>query len=275
MPELPEVETIRRVLSSKVRGRVIKEVLVQRRDAVGFPDVRRFRAGLTGNRIIRLERRGKYLVFYLERGCLVVHLRLSGHLRMMKNGTPPAYERVRFVLDNQEAISFVEPRVLGKVYFLEDERLPRVLGGLKALGREPVDPEFSVDYLRAKLRGRRAKIKSLLIDQSICAGVGNIYSDEALFRAGIKPTRPAGKLTRKELFRLVNALRMVLKEGIRWKGTTMVDERYKKPDGGRGGFQRRLMVVGRVGESCQKCGATIRRIKIANRSSYYCPGCQH
>jgi formamidopyrimidine-DNA glycosylase len=248
---------------------------VRRPDAVGSPEPEKFCEELKGKEIRRLERQGKYLIIFLHPyGRLIVHLRLSGHLRVVKGKEIPDYEWVRFVFTNGTALSFIEPRVLGKVYFVAGSELPPVLKGLERLGLEPIDRRFNGKYLMAKLQGRQAKIKSLLMDQTICAGVGNIYSDEALFRAKIKPMRRADTLKPAEIYQLAKALKAVLKAGIRWMGTTMTDGRYLKPDGARGGFQNQLMVFGRKGLSCRRCGSLVKRVTMGNRSSYFCPRCQ-
>ncbi len=275
MPELPEVETIRRSLTPILKNLQIGNVFVRRQDAVGFPEPEKFCQELKGAKIKQLARRGKYLIIYLyPYGRLIVHLRLSGHLRVVKGDEVPDYERVRFVFTNGTALSFIEPRVLGKVYFVAGSELPPVLKGLERLGLEPIDRRFNGRYLMAKLQGRQAKIKSLLMDQTICAGVGNIYSDEALFRAKIKPMRRAYTLKPGEVYQLARALRAVLKAGIRWMGTTMMDGRYLKPDGARGEFQNQLMVFGRKGSACRRCGSLVKRVRFGNRSSYFCPRCQ-
>ncbi len=275
MPELPEVETVRRQLAPEVQGREIVGVVIRRPDIVGYPKVPEFRVGVKGRRITCVSRRGKYLVFYLsDERLLVVHLRLSGHLRMLGNGAPQRFERIRFRFSDGRSLVFIEPRVLGRVYLVAPEELNSVLKGLSQLGKEPISREFSADYLQHHLAGRRIKIKSVIMDQRVCAGVGNIYSDEALFRAGILPMRPANSLSRQEVIRLTQALREVIRTGIRHLGTTMPDERYLLPDGSRGRFGELLQVFGREGEICSVCGTEIRRIKIGNRSSYYCPECQ-
>ncbi|MCX7731765.1 MAG: bifunctional DNA-formamidopyrimidine glycosylase/DNA-(apurinic or apyrimidinic site) lyase [candidate division WOR-3 bacterium] len=275
MPELPEVETVRRRLTPEVEGREIVGVVIRRPDIVGYPTVPKFRVGVLGRRITGVSRRGKYLVFYLsDERLLVVHLRLSGHLRVLNNGTPQRFERIRFRFSDGRSLVFIEPRVLGRVYLVAPEEVSGVLKGLSRLGKEPISREFSADYLQRQLAGRRTRIKSVIMDQRVCAGVGNIYSDEALFRAGISPMRPASSLSRQEVVKLTQALRKVIKAGIRYLGTTMSDERYLLPDGSRGRFGELLQIFGREGEVCSVCGTEIRRIKIGNRSSYYCPECQ-
>ncbi|MGB9742702.1 MAG: bifunctional DNA-formamidopyrimidine glycosylase/DNA-(apurinic or apyrimidinic site) lyase [candidate division WOR-3 bacterium] len=276
MPELPEVETVRRRIARLVTGKMITGVRVRRSDVVGYPTVSKFRSALRGRVIVQTGRRGKYLIFYLSDGrLLVIHLRLSGHLRVIAMTGVARYERIRLELSNGTALVFVEPRALGRVYLLTSGEIGRVLKGLSRMGLEPIDPGFDAEYLSRMLKQRRVMIKSVLLDQRVCAGVGNIYSDEALFRAGILPNRPANSLSRDEVEGLVRALKTVIRDGIRWLGTTMSDGRYLLPDGSRGKFQEKLLVVNRAGQACQVCQHQIARIKIGNRSSYFCPKCQH
>ncbi|MGQ9708725.1 MAG: bifunctional DNA-formamidopyrimidine glycosylase/DNA-(apurinic or apyrimidinic site) lyase [bacterium] len=275
MPELPEVETICRQLQPLIIGKVIKDVLVRRQDTIGFPDVERFKSYLKGKRVEKLERQGKYLMFSLGHNfLLIVHLRLSGHLRIVGGRTALRYERIRLIFKQGKALVFVEPRALGRVYAVRDGEWPESLKGLRQLGIEPISPRFTSLYLAKSLRKRKATIKKLLLDQRICAGVGNIYSDEALFRARVKPIRQAGSLTNSEILRLTRSLQRVLNDGIKFCGTTMKDGRYQLPDGKKGRFQHRLMVFNREGLPCRVCGAEIKRIRIGNRSSYFCPICQ-
>lgn len=276
MPELPEVETIRRALEPELAGRSISSVIVARPDIMGYPiSVSAFKRSVVGSRIERLGRIGKYLILYLEgERELIFHLRLSGHLEVVTGSRKPAYERVRFSLTGTRALSFAEPRVLGKVYAVRSGRYPPALAGMARMGPEPISTAFTSDFLAARLRGRKAPVKSLLLDQRVCCGIGNIYSDEALFRAGLRPQRRAGALRKAEVVRLAAALRSVLRDGIKWCGTTMADGRYVMPDGASGRFQTRLAVFGREGKCCRKCGSVIRRVRIGNRSTHYCPTCQ-
>lgn len=230
---------------------------------------------MVGRRIDRLDRTGKYLVLRLGRDRdLVFHLRLSGHLEVVFGSRKPEYERIRFRLTGDRALSFIEPRVLGRVYAVRSSDNPPALAGMRRMGPEPISAAFTCEFLAEQLGGRRATIKSLLLDQRVCCGVGNIYSDEALFRAGIRPHRRSGAVRRVEVGRLAVALRGVLRDGIKWCGTTMGDGRYLMPDGAEGRFQERLAVFGREGEPCRKCGSVIRRARIGNRSTHYCPTCQ-
>lgn len=276
MPELPEVETIRRRLSAVVIGRRITAVRVQRADIVGFPtSIRAFASRVRGKTVTAVLRRGKYLILQLDNGGqLVIHLRLSGHLAVTRSSHRLSFERARFELGDGLALVFVEPRALGRIYALEATgQYPSVLTGLAKMGPEPISGSFTAEFLAAKLRGRRTAVKTLLLDQRVCCGVGNIYSDEALFRAGVRPDRRAGSLSRTEVVRLWRSLRQVLRDGIRWCGTTMRDSRYVLPDGATGGFQHRLRVFGRTDEPC-RCGSTIQRGRIGGRSTHFCPSCQ-
>ena len=292
MPELPEVETIRRELEPLLKGRRIVGVNIQRPDIVGWPKPKEFRLRTAGLTITGLDRRGKYLLLRTERripnaGCrtqsaesklnlLIIHLRLSGHLKVTDGRAPmQRFERIRFRLSGRRALVFVEPRVLGRVYLVDENALPPVLKGLREMGLEPIHRDFDASYLKSRVRHRRSSIKGLLLDQSIAAGIGNIYSDEALFRSGVRPERPAHLLRKAEYSRLARALREVLRDGIRHMGTTMSDSRYQRPKGMPGGFQKHLMVFDREGEPCRVCGTTIRSYRIGNRTSRYCPRCQH
>jgi formamidopyrimidine-DNA glycosylase len=277
MPELPEVETIRRELEPLLKGRRILNVRIGRPDIVGWPAPSRFRAGPVGRRIRHLARRGKYLIVRLDRPglALVIHLRLSGHLKVMPRRAPvQRFERIRFTLSGGKALIFIEPRVLGRVYLVDEAKLPPVLKGLQEMGLEPIHPGFDAKYLKGKVGHRTASVKGLLLDQSIAAGIGNIYSDEALFRAGIRPMRPAHRIRKHEYPLLARALREVLRDGIRHMGTTMSDARYQRPKGMPGGFQKYLMVFDREGEPCRTCGTVVRSCRIGNRTTRYCPKCQ-
>ncbi len=274
MPELPEVETIRRELEPLLAGKRITSVRVGRPDIVGFPGATAFARSVPGHTVRRLGRRGKYLIVELDKGReLVFHLRLSGHLAV--NREPGArFERCRLELADGSGLSFVEPRVLGKVYFVRAGDYPKALAGMQRMGREPVEPGFDERYLADRLRGRSAPVKTLLLDQRVCCGVGNIYADEGLHRAGIRPDRRAGSLKPAEVRRLARGLRRVIGDGIRWCGTTLGDGRYLRPGSQAGSFQRHLRVMGREGETC-RCGGRVKRIKLGNRSSHFCPRCQH
>jgi formamidopyrimidine-DNA glycosylase len=277
MPELPEVETIRLRLQSRLLGRRICRAHVRRSDIVGFPDARAFGREVAGRTIVGLDRRGKYLIVRLDRGKeLVFHLRLSGHLELVGRDEEVEYERLRLDFDNREALSFAEPRVLGRAYLVKAGDYPRQLASMTKMGPEPIDRSFGAAFLRERLRGRTAPVKNLLLDQRVACGVGNIYSDEALFRARIRPLRRAGRLGKADVNRLARALADVLRDGIKWCGTTLSDGRYRLPEGGSGAFQEKLAVFGREGKRCRRrgCGGVVRRVRVGGRNTHYCPVCQ-
>ncbi|UCD04628.1 MAG: bifunctional DNA-formamidopyrimidine glycosylase/DNA-(apurinic or apyrimidinic site) lyase [candidate division WOR-3 bacterium] len=274
MPELPEVETITRELRPKIRGRMITDCVIIRQDVIAHPKPAQFCKAIVGEKIINVSRKAKYLILELgNKKRLVFHLRLSGTIAVIPlDLEPQKFSRLVLVLNDCQLL-FNEPRVLGRVYLISSKERPPILKGFYKLGCEPISDDFTTDYLKARLKNRKARIKSLLLDQNICAGMGNIYSDEALFRAGIRPLRRANRITNKELEKLTKALRDVIAEGISNFGTSVSD--YTRTDGKNGNFQNFLCVYGREGEPCKKCGTKIALKKIGNRGTRYCPKCQH
>ncbi len=273
MPELPEVETIKRELSGKVRDRRIIDCTVLRREIIAHPDPAAFCQGITGEKILDVGRKAKYLIFRLSNAKqMVIHLRLSGTISILKPGQlQEKYARLILQLDGC-TLSFNEPRLLGRAYLIHGDEIVPSLKGYYEMGSEPISDSFDFKYLKTKLKHRKAIIKSLLLDQRVCAGMGNIYSDEALFRAGIRPTRRANRITDRELRALHRTLIQVIREGIENFGTSVSD--YRRTDGTDGNFQKRLYVYGRENEPCRKCGTKIKVKKIGNRGTRYCPKCQ-
>ena len=230
---------------------------------------------MAGRKVRSIMRRGKYLLFVLDgSGLLVIHLGMSGSLVLVGRGERPKHERIRFEFSGGRALSFADVRTLGKVIFCEKRESPLVLHSVWRMGLEPIQRGFGPRYLADRFRDRKAPVKSLLLDQRVCCGVGNIYANEALYRAGVRPTRAAGSLSEPEVERLSKALRSVINDGIKWCGTTLEDDGYRLPDGGRGKFQRHLAVYDRAEGKC-RCGGTVKLVRQAGRSSYYCPACQH
>lgn len=272
MPELPEVETVRRSLAGKVTGETIAEVQVLSQRAIRplAPEV--FASQLVGKTIVELGRRGKYLEFHLsDETTLIIHLRMTGRLILAGPAAPyDKHTAVVLTFESGRQLRFVDQRKFGVMEVVQDPG--EASEGYLMLGVEPLDPGFTVDYLAKVLHGRTGKIKSLLLDQRLIAGLGNIYADEALFRAGIHPQRSAGSLSDTEVLRLHRAVREVISEGIRYRGTTIRD--YVDGYGTAGSFQERLQVYGREGEPCPNCGAALLRVKVAGRSSFHCPNCQ-
>jgi len=275
MPELPEVETIRRGLAGPIVGRTIRRVRIIDPRVVKAPAPAEFVRLVTGRRIAGLRRRGKYLCLDLEpAGHLLVHLKMSGrllHRRLsVKPGArvPAGLGHLLLFLDDGSLLYYHDTRRFGGFRYQAGDPFPAL-----ALGPEPLDPDFSPARWRRILAGRKARIKSLLLDQQAVAGLGNIYAAEALFRAAIRPDRPAGSLSGAEAGRLYRSMRAVLKEALAAGGTSIQD--YRQADGRSGLFQVSLRVYGRRGEACPCCGAPIEACREGSRTTYFCPGCQH
>lgn len=269
MPELPEVENYRRDLQKLLVGRRFTGVYIDWPRQVAVPDVETFKARLPGQVIMQVGRRGKYLVFYLSRDFLLIHLRMSGRLYVELASAPPdPHAHVVFRLDGREELRFRDPRKFGRVYLVDD---PQCVVG--KLGPEPLEEGFTAERLAEMLARRRGRIKSLLLDQEFLAGLGNIYADEALYAAGIHPLRPANTLDREEVQRLHIAIRATLLKAIEQRGTTF-DSFYLDVRGQPGRYQTRLAVYDRAGKPCLRCGTPVQRMVVGQRSTYFCPQCQ-
>jgi formamidopyrimidine-DNA glycosylase len=271
VPELPEVETVRRGIDPHVVGRTIARVVV-REPRLRWPVPTSLPKRLRGRRILGTDRRGKYLLLLLDNGDRVlVHLGMSGSLSLQAPGRPlRKHDHLDIELDGERLLRFHDPRRFGAVLVWPRSEPEHVL--LKDLGPEPFSAAFDGDYLFRESRGRAAAVKSFVMDGRIVVGAGNIYATEALFRAGVRPTRAAGRLTRGECTRLAEQIRAVLAEAVRRGGTTLRD--FSGADGEPGYFVQDLRVYDRAGQACRSCGATIRRVVVGQRSSYYCPKCQ-
>lgn len=271
MPELPEVETIARGLHAALVGHTIADVKVlwTRSILAPAPDV--FARRLCGQTVKDVGRRGKWVVITLAGGdTLLVHLRMSGRL-VVESGAclDNRHLRALFMLDDGRRLSFIDPRKFGRLWLGSDPA--EVLG---QLGPEPLADEFTATRFKAMLADQRRRIKPLLLDQRFLAGLGNIYSDEVLWRAHIHPLRPAHTLTSAEARRLHGAIQAVLRAAIAGGGTTLADTAYRRTDGQTGAFAEQLAVYGRAGEPCPRCGATIERITLGRRGTHFCPHCQ-
>ena len=274
MPELPEVETIRRQLAPSVEGRTIErlEILDPRWCApAATEDVAQ---AVAGRRVEGLSRRGKYLVWELEgERFAVMHLRMTGTLLLARAGETAErpHLRVRIDLDSGERVLFCDPRRFGTgVVLLERAAFEAHLA--PRVGVEPLGPDFTAAALRAMVEGRRAPVKAFLLSQERIAGVGNIYADEALFTAGIHPLRPVGTLKPKQLLALRDAVVGTLEAGIAAKGATIDD--FRHADGARGAFQDAFQVHRRAGEPCPRCGTPVKKLRAAGRGTYVCERCQ-
>jgi formamidopyrimidine-DNA glycosylase len=287
MPELPEVETVVRQLEPEVEGHAIErlEALDERWSRPLLP--RELEAAVSGSTIERLGRRGKYILMGLDRErTLVMHLRMTGNLILCKGeemldpsegrrlyeserSTEERHLRARFVLDDGRELWFTDPRRFGEAFLLEDDRLETRFA---KLGLEPFSPEFTPQALGEMAAGRKAPLKSFLLDQSGVAGVGNIYADEALFRAELHPLSPAGSMKPEHAEALRDAVVAALEAGIDAGGSSIDD--YRDARGEKGGMQDEFLVHTREGEDCPRCGGTIARIVVGGRSTYFCPSCQ-
>jgi formamidopyrimidine-DNA glycosylase len=273
VPELPEVETIRRALVPALQGRLLEQVAIldPRLTAPRPPDA--VAADLRGQRVVRVGRRGKYVVLELSSGShLLVHLRMTGSFRLHRNGSLEADPHRRAVvrLDDGSDVSYHDVRRFGTWTLLGPGELEPYLG--RRLGPEPLEPAFTAAELARPLRGRRAPVKSAILDQRTVAGVGNIYADEALWRARIHPKRPAGHLDTAEVRRLHRCIRDALRTGITRQGATLRD--YRDPAGAQGSMQEEFKVYGRRGKPCPRCRTDIERLVVGGRSSFVCPSCQ-
>ena len=271
MPELPEVETVRRGILPLIKGRRIEHVTV-REPRLRWPIPKDFSRYARGRLIEDVERRGKYLIVRLDHGDrILIHLGMTGRLLVLAQPTElRKHDHVDFALDNGLTLRFNDARRFGAVLPWPASRADHVL--VKDMGPEPLENEFSGAYLYGLSRGRTAPVKAFIMDGTVIVGVGNIYATEALFRAGIRPQRAAGRVTRAEYDRLVKKIRDVLNDAIGKGGTTLRD--FASVLGDPGDFAQRLRVYDREGQPCRVCKAPIKRIVIGNRSSFYCPACQ-
>lgn len=269
MPELPEVETYVRELAPLLLTRQIRDARVYWPRTIARPSVADFQRQMLGHQILAIRRRGKYMVITLSREIyLLVHLRMTGELRVVPQGEADGpHLRVRWGLDGGEELHYSDPRKFGRIWLT-----PHPESILEKLGPEPLGDDFSPAYLTARLARRQISIKVLLLDQSLVAGIGNIYADEALFAAGIDPRRPAHTLSQPQICDLWAGIRRVLAEAIALRGSSL--QNYAPPDGVPGAFQEHHAVFRRNGLPCPRCGQTVQRTRLAQRSTHYCPHCQ-
>lgn len=271
MPELPEVETVVRQIRPRLIHRTIHSARfsVPRQLAPQTP--RALAAAVRGKRVTDVRRRGKYILIELTGGTLLIHLRMTGRLYIRNaQKTPLPYERAWFDLDDgTESLSFRDPRTLGAIRYFP---AGKAIGSLAKLGWEPLEDDVAVEAIKAALVHRSIAVKPLLLDQTVWAGIGNIYASEALWVARIDPRTSCSRLTRAQIERLRDAIPEVLRRALDQGGSTLRD--FASPDGQPGSYQREFRVYDREGEPCLRCGETIHRIVQAKRSTYFCPGCQ-
>ncbi|MDA9746573.1 DNA-formamidopyrimidine glycosylase [Prochlorococcus sp. AH-736-K20] len=292
MPELPEVETVRRGLEQKLNNYIIKKVEVCRDSTVAFPSEKgEFINGLQNSLLYKWNRRGKYLIAELKKsvndntqfnkkitfkhnGFLVVHLRMTGYFKFVNNSTPPCkHTRIRFFDKNNNELRYIDVRSFGQMWWIKQGLFPnKIIKGLGTLGPEPFSTDFDTKYLKKVISRRTKSIKAILLDQTIVAGIGNIYADESLYLAGISPFREARSIKKNELIKLKESIVTILKKSIGSGGTTFSD--FRDLEGENGSFGLHTNVYRRTGKECRKCGNLIERQKITGRSTHWCPRCQ-
>jgi formamidopyrimidine-DNA glycosylase len=273
VPELPEVETVRGYLAPALEGRRLVNVSITDPRLTRPHDPVEVARELEGERVLRVERRGKYLIVRFESGrALLIHLRMTGSLRTAPGGMLPDDPHRRAVarLDDGSDVAYRDVRRFGTWLLLEPGEADPFIDA--RVGPEPLDPSFRTRDLAASLKTRRAPIKAAILDQRTVAGIGNIYADEALWRARIHPLREARDLDPDELRALHRAIRAALQQGIARQGSTLRD--YSLPDGAYGSMQHEFKVYGRLDEPCDRCGTPIEKIRVAGRGTWYCPNCQ-
>ena len=273
MPELPEVETVRRRLEPVLVGRRFDRVQIDDPRLTRPEDPTEVAVELTGERVAAVERRGKYLVVRFESGrVLLIHLRMTGNLLYAPNGASAEvlHRRAIVELDDGSDVVYRDVRRFGTWLLVEPDELDPYLGS--RLGGEPLGRTFTTKSLAARLANRKAPIKAALLDQRTLAGLGNIYVDEALWRARIHPMRPARELDGAEVRALREGIKRALDAGIARQGATLRD--YRQPDGSRGSMQNEFKVYGRTDEPCDRCGTPIEKTRVGGRGTWYCPTCQ-
>jgi len=269
MPELPEVETTRRGIEPLLQGRRVSAVLVHQ-PRLRWPVPTELAERLPGQPLLAVERRAKYLLLRFPKGTLILHLGMSGSLRVVSGEQPRApHDHLELAFGDQH-LRLRDPRRFGAALWTEGPPLEHPL--LRHLGPEPLSDAFDGTWLHRRARNRRLAVKNLLMDQRIVVGVGNIYANEALFMAGIQPARPAGGIAARRYHALAEAVKEVLRQAIEAGGTTLQD--FRRADGRPGYFAQALNVYGRAGEPCPRCGRPVRRITLGQRSTYFCPRCQ-
>ncbi|MBR9827485.1 MAG: bifunctional DNA-formamidopyrimidine glycosylase/DNA-(apurinic or apyrimidinic site) lyase [Oceanospirillales bacterium] len=269
MPELPEVETTRRGIAPHVEQQRVLALHV-RQPRLRWPVPEQLGDWISGDRVQRIERRAKYLLFRFSRGTMIIHLGMSGSLRILAADTPPGkHDHVDLVLDSGHLLRLTDPRRFGAVLWQDNGTQHSLLA---SLGPEPLDKAFSIAYLQQCCAGRKTSIKALIMNASIVVGVGNIYANEALYHAGIDPRRAAGRIAAARLGPLVTAIKQVLAAAIEQGGTTLRD--FVGGDGKPGYFKQELHVYGRGGEPCHQCGTPLSEVKLSQRSTVFCRQCQ-
>lgn len=272
MPELPEVETVKENLKKRLINTKINDVKVLYNNIIAYPDTNTFEKTLKNKKVKDITRRGKFIIFDLEDYYLLSHLRMEGkYFFKNKNDQINKHEHVIFNLDNNQELRYMDTRKFGKMFLIQKENIDTI-GPLKELGLEPFDKKLTPNYLKEKIKNKIIPIKTALLDQSIIAGIGNIYADEILFLAHVNPLKKSNKLKEKELNNIIKSTKEVLNKAIAKGGTTI--HTYASVDGIKGTYQDSLFVHNKEKELCKVCQTQIKKIKVGGRGTYYCPHCQ-
>lgn len=272
MPELPEVETVKESLKTRLLNRKIKDVNIYHDNIIAYPDVSSFQNQIKGQTILDILRRGKFLMFVLNDYYLLSHLRMEGkYFFKKKEEEKSKHEHVVFTLNTGEELRYHDTRKFGKMYLIPKEEITTI-GPLTQLGVEPFSKELTSSYLKEKYKGKKLPIKSVLLDQSIITGIGNIYADEILYLSHLNPLTKASLLTEEDLNHIIEYTKETLTKAIKEGGTTI--HTYTSVDGVSGKFQNSLYVHGREKEKCPCCGSVILKTKVGGRGTYFCPTCQ-
>ncbi len=270
MPELPEVETVRRGITPHLEGQTIKQIII-RQPTLRWPIPQEICQQLPGHTIDKIERRAKYLLLRIANGTLILHLGMSGSLRVLDESTPAGkHDHFDLVLKSGQCLRLNDPRRFGAVLWSTEPPQQHQL--IQHLGPEPLNNTFNGEYLYQASRKRSVAIKQFLMDNKVVVGVGNIYANESLFICGIDPRRKANSISKARYLHLVEVIKEVLTKAIKQGGTTLKD--FTQSDGKPGYFAQQLQVYGRTGEPCPTCGGTIKQITQGQRSSFFCPRCQ-
>ena len=270
MPELPEVETTRKGVASYVLSEIVTDVVV-RESRLRWPVPKQLKKYLMGQTIRKIDRRAKYLLFYTDTGCMLLHLGMSGSLRILDKQTPAEkHDHIDFIFESNHCLRFRDPRRFGSVHWTKADPNEHKL--LRDLGPEPLSNDLNGDYLFQKSRTRIQTIKPFIMNSHIVVGVGNIYANEALFAAGIHPKRKAGNVSKKRYVRLSKEIKIVLNNALEKGGTTLRD--FVNGDGQPGYFRQELQIYDRAGEPCVNCNTLIKTERLGQRSTFFCTSCQ-
>jgi len=270
MPELPEVETSRRGIEPHIKNKKVNAVIIRQKQ-LRWPIPATLKKQLTNQIIRQVERRGKYILLRTDIGTVIIHLGMSGSLRILKPSvTPEKHDHFDIVFNNNKILRLRDPRRFGSVLWTKSDPLKHKL--LINLGPEPLDDAFNAQYLHEQSRNRKVAIKTFLMNSHVVVGVGNIYANESLFAAGINPKRAACHISLARYQTLVPIIKSILEKSIKQGGTTLKD--FINEDGKPGYFQQTLAVYGRAGEPCNQCGSAIKKITQTQRSTFYCSDCQ-